>query len=96
MVPVKLRYIKESDYPYITSEMLNIDKGEKYTLEELIFIVKNFAVSLKVILRTQKLTADFCKEYILDELYAVTELDNYITKEDILEYQQHITIDELE
>ena len=96
MIPDRLQYIKKNQYPYITSEMLNIDKGEKYTLDELSFIVENFSVSLKVILKTQFLTAEFCKEYILNDFYAVTELDNYITKEDIVEYQSHIKMNELE
>ena len=95
MTPDKFSHIKKEDYPYVTSEYLNIDKGVKFKTDELIFIVENFAVSLRVLLETQYLSIEFCKQYLLDEYYCVTELDMEITKEDIIQYQKHIDIKQL-
>ena len=95
MTPDKFSHIKKEEYPYITSEYLKIEKGLKFTNDELIFIVENFAVSLRVLLETQYLTLEFCKKYLFDDFYCVTELDREITKEDVIQYQTHIDIEQL-
>ena len=51
-------------------------------------------VSLKLLLRTQKLTAEFCVEYILSEEYSDVE-ETYICDHDVLHNQPHITREEL-
>ena len=59
-----------------------------------LFIVENFAVSLRVLLETQYLTLEFCKRYLFDD-FCVTEIDREITKEDVIQYQPHIDIEQL-
>lgn len=54
-----------------------------------------YAVSLLDILKTQKLTADFCVKYILNENFQLTDEDQGITLEMVKKYQQHITEIEL-
>lgn len=54
--------------------------------------VKNGEISLTKVLKNEKLTVNFCKEFILnkDEKYCLTEMDKYITLSDILSYQKHL------
>ena len=48
-------------------------------------------LSLKKLLQTQHLTAEFCKIYLLQpDLYGMSSEDYYITVEDILLYQPHL------
>lgn len=54
-----------------------------------------YAVSLIDILKTQVLTPDFCIKYILNPKFQLSELDKTITIHTVLEYQPHITFDEL-
>lgn len=49
-----------------------------------------YAVSLMDILKTQKLTADFCFKYILNENFQFLEEDKCITLDMIKQYQPHI------
>ena len=51
---------------------------------------------IKVVLHTQKLTADFCVKYILTGDYDTCEEDTYITTNNILACQPHITPKELD
>ncbi len=54
-------------------------------------------LGLKRLLTTQKLTASFCVKYLLNpEEYGMGVEDEYISKNDILLYQKHITSEELE
>lgn len=70
--------------------------GMRYNIEDLEFIVKKTSTSLLAILKTQRLTSEFCKKYILDtDFYCVNDLDNYISIDDIIEYQPHICEDNL-
>ena len=55
-----------------------------------------YAVSLIDILKTQKLTAEFCVKYILNENFQLLEEDQKITLESIKLYQPHILIIDLE
>ena len=52
-------------------------------------------LSLKILLYTQKLTADFCAKYILNENYASCVEETYICNGDVLNAQKHITEREL-
>ena len=52
-------------------------------------------LSLKILLYTQKLTADFCAKYILNENYASCVEETYICARDVLNAQKHITEREL-
>jgi hypothetical protein len=54
-----------------------------------------YAVSLLDILKTQKLTADFCVKYILNPNFQLTAEDEAITVNDVKELQPHITKEEL-
>jgi len=54
-------------------------------------------LGLKRLLVTQILTAEFCVKYLLNpEEYGMCAEDEYISKNDILLYQKHITKEELE
>jgi hypothetical protein len=49
-------------------------------------------LSLKKLLQTQKLTLEFCMKYLLDpKNHAMCDEDKYISIEDILLYQPHIS-----
>jgi len=46
--------------------------------------------------KTQLLTLDFCRKYILNpDEYGMCSEDHYISKEDIVIYQRHITLEQL-
>jgi hypothetical protein len=49
-----------------------------------------YAVSLWDILKTQKLTKDFCVKYILNKNYQLTKEEEAINFKDVLRFQQHI------
>ena len=54
-------------------------------------------LGLKRLLVTQILTAEFCVKYLLNpEEHGMCVEDEYISKNDILLYQKHITREELE
>ena len=54
-------------------------------------------LSLGMLLRTQKLTPEFCVKYILNsEEHGMCVEDSYICDSDILLYQEHITRKELD
>jgi hypothetical protein len=50
-----------------------------------------YVVSLFDILKSQKLTLEFCVKYILNKEYQLTEEENNITLEHVLFYQPHIS-----
>jgi hypothetical protein len=83
--------ISKEDYQYISADTLKMFSTH-YTIPDLVHIVTHFNITLTCILTTQKLTADFCKEYILreDELYCQTEGDEYLTVDDVVQWQPHI------
>ena len=61
---------------------------------DLFFIVENLSVKLIDILRTQKLTANFCVKYLLsddNDFYCIGESDKDICNGDVLYYQKHLT-----
>ena len=54
-----------------------------------------YAVSLFDILKTQTLTPCFCIKYILNPDFHFIPSDNLITIKDVLQYQPHISYDDL-
>ena len=52
-------------------------------------------LSIKTLLYTQVLTAEFCAKYILNDEYASCVEDTYICFYDVLQAQKHITEEEL-
>ena len=65
---------------------------ESLKMSEIEELVKRGKISLTKLIKTQKLTMEFCKEYVLDkdDKYCLTEMDKYITLSDILSYQKHL------
>lgn len=54
-----------------------------------------YAVSLRDILKTQKLTSEFCVKYILNTNYQMCKEDENITVQDVLKLQSHINKQQL-
>jgi len=52
-------------------------------------------IRLLTLLRTQKLTGEFCVRYILNGRYSYTEEEELITDSTIIRLQQHISKEEL-
>lgn len=50
-----------------------------------------YAFNLLDILKTQKLTCEFCIKYILNTNYQITEEEEQITLADVVKYQPHIS-----
>ena len=53
-------------------------------------------MSLLKIVRKQKLTLEFIKDYILNEKYQTTVEETYIDKYFVLQYQKHVKLEELD
>jgi hypothetical protein len=67
--------------------------SKQYDMETLI---KNInSLNLLKIIRKQKLTLDFIKNYILNDEYQCTPEEQYIDKNFILQYQPHINPEDL-
>ena len=66
----------------------------QYSTEELKEIL-NGTISQTAILLNQKLNAEFCAKYILNEKYSLNDNDRYLDFNDVLNYQPHITEEEL-
>jgi hypothetical protein len=67
---------------------------EKFDEEDLINNIDN--LSLSSILKTQKLSLEFCVKYILsNDLYCKSDEDTYLCLNDVLLYQRHITKKEI-
>tara|TARA_Y100000590_G_scaffold366551_1_gene425948 strand:- start:243 stop:548 length:306 start_codon:yes stop_codon:yes gene_type:complete len=97
-------YLKDSflcsltpeQYIYMNEHTLELYKGKKYLIKDIEFIVNNGSVSLRSLMFTQYLTADFCKKYILEtDDFCHTDMDYYIVEDDILKYQKHLTKNDL-
>jgi hypothetical protein len=69
---------------------LNNNQYDMTTLKENIY-----AHNLWDILKTQKLTTDFCVKYILNKNYQLTEEEEEITIKDVLILQPHLDKTEL-
>jgi hypothetical protein len=74
----------------ITKDDLYNNQYDYKTLKENIY-----AVSLMDILKTQKLTIDFCIKYILNKDFQLLDEDHEITIEMIKNYQTHIIEEDL-
>lgn len=70
-------------------------RKKQYSMEVLENNINN--LEIKTILHTQKLTADFCAKYILDEYYCTCMEDVYLIDYGyVLNHQPHITESELD
>jgi hypothetical protein len=69
-----------------------------YAKFDIITLERNIdRLSLRNLLRTQILTPDFCVKYLLNpEEHGMCVEDHYISKQDIILYQPHITMQSLE
>ena len=64
-----------------------------YSIAELVASVDN--LSIKYLLYYQKLDAEFCAKYILNDYCATCNEDTYISTDDVLHKQPHINRIEL-
>lgn len=64
-------------------------RKKKYDIELLEKNIHN--LSMKTLLYTQDLTADFCIKYVLNEKYASCVEDTFLSISDVLYAQKHIT-----
>lgn len=66
----------------------------QYSMETLIENIDE--LTMKIILMTQKLTAEFCVHYVLNEDYMTCVEDTYYFMTDkVLYYQKHLTEEDL-
>ena len=89
-----LRNMTQKELSKATLQKLELMNDKKYCISDLEHIVKYTPIKLIYILKTQHLTADFCKNYILNEKYIIHEIDE-LTEEEVVSYQPHIKIEEL-
>ena len=68
-------------------------RNRQYSIEQLEENIDN--LTNKTLLYTQKLTADFCVTYILNDEYTSCVEETYINVYDVLQAQPHITKEEL-
>jgi hypothetical protein len=68
-------------------------RKKQYPIEDLIKNVNNLEIS--TLLRWQKLDADFCKKYILNENYQSVEDSYLVTIDYILKRQPHLKYEDL-
>ena len=64
-------------------------RKKKYDIEVLEKNIHN--LSMKTLLYTQDLTAEFCIKYVLNEKYASCVEDTFLSMGDVLNAQKHIT-----
>jgi hypothetical protein len=69
-------------------------RNKKYDISTLERNINN--LSIKTLLYTQKLTADFCVKYILNYEYSSCVEDTYICIGDVLNAQKHITLADID
>ena len=76
---------------------MNISNSDLYTnLYDLSILKYNiYALNLFDIIKTQKLTPEFCVKYILNHTFQLTKEEENITIKDIIQYQTHISYEEL-
>jgi len=70
-----------------------------YDYEQIEYSIINDFLSLRVLNRNQKLSPYICAKYVIfggnDEIYGDCTEDRWLSDDDILRYQKHITQDEL-
>jgi hypothetical protein len=86
MEQIKNKHIVLTDYDLINNK-------NRYSIAELEASVDN--LSVKYLLNYQKLDAEFCAKYILNDYCATCNEDTYICSGDVLQKQPHITDVEL-
>lgn len=70
-----------------------LTKDKQYNEKELIKMIENLDVTqMNVLITQQNLSLEFCKNYILNEEYSITDEDSYIDIYDVIKYQQHIKL----
>ena len=89
-----LKNMTDKELSKATLEKLQLLNGKKYCISDLEHIVKHTPIKLIYILKTQHLTAEFCRNYILNEKYIIHEVDD-LTEEEVVSYQPHIKIEDL-
>jgi len=71
----------------------------KYDLETIEWNIKHSVISLRVLVRTQKLSPYICAKYVVfggrNEQYADCTEDAWLCTGDILNWQKHITLEEM-
>jgi hypothetical protein len=73
-----------------------LTKDKQYNEKELIKMIENLEVTqMNVLITQQNLSIEFCKNYILNEEYSITDEDSYIDIYDVIKYQQHIKLSDL-
>ena len=77
-----------------TSKTFDMNHLKQFCIEDLEYIVKNTNILLRTILKTQHLTPEFCKSYLLTDDYVVYDGDDIMIP-DILKYQPHIKEEDL-
>lgn len=77
-----------------TSKTFDMNHLKQFCIEDLEYIVKNTNILLRTILKTQHLTPQFCKSYLLSDVYVVSDGDDIMIP-DILKYQPHIKKEDL-
>ena len=79
------------------SNIFDVDLLKNHNYYDIITLEQNILnLRLKIILKTQKLTPDFCVKYILSEEYAFWDNEMYICEGDVLSAQKHITQEDLD
>ena len=76
---------------------MNISNSDLYAnLYDLTMLKNNiYTLNLFDIVKSQKLTPEFCVKYILNNAFQLTEEEENITIKDIMQYQTHISYEEL-
>jgi len=67
--------------------------NKSYTTKVLTFHI--YENSLVEVYKTQTLPQEFIADYILNPEYQLTEEENRITIHDVLEYQRHLSFDDI-
>ena len=79
------------------SNIFDVDLLKNHNYYDITTLEQNISnLRLKIILKTQKLTPDFCVKYILSEDYAFWDNEMYICEGDVLSAQKHITQEDLD
>ena len=94
VVDEELKKMTQSELRRADIRELGLFDGKKYCISDLEYIVKNTGVKHIYLLKTQHLTGEFCKKYLLNKIYIIHEVDD-LTEEEILDYQPHIKLEEL-
>ena len=67
--------------------------NKSYTTKVLTFHI--YENSLVEVYKTQTLSKEFVADYILNPEYQLTEEENQITIHNVLEYQRHLSLDDI-